>query len=48
MSIAIMTAVIGLGSVICNIGLLWIVVKLYTEILKIMNFNAKKKEDIKP
>lgn len=42
------TAIVSIGSVICNIGLLWIVIKLYTEILKIMNFNAKKKEDIKP
>ena len=40
--------IICVGTVICNIGLLWIVIKLYTEIMKILNFNAKKKEDIKP
>ncbi len=40
--------VICIATVLCNIGLLWIVVKLYTEIMKILNFNAKKKEDIKP
>ncbi len=40
--------IVGIGTVICNIGLLWMVIKLYTEIMKILNFNAKKKEDIKP
>ena len=40
-------AIICVGSVACNILLLWIVIKLYTEIMKILNFNAKKKEDIK-
>lgn len=44
----IIIAIIGIGTVICNIGLLWMVIKLYTEIMKILNFNAKKKEDIKP
>ncbi len=43
-----MFTVICIMSVVCNIGLLWIVIKLYTEIMKILNFNAKKKEDIKP
>lgn len=37
-----------IATVVCNIGILWIVIKLYTEIMKILNFNAKKKEDIKP
>ncbi len=40
--------IVCLGTVICNIGVLWIVIKLYTEILKLMNFNIKKKSDIKP
>jgi len=40
--------IICIGSVICNIGILWIVIKLYTEALKIINFNLKKKGDIKP
>ncbi len=37
-----------LGSVIINIGILWIIIKLYTEFMKIMNFNTKKPKDIKP
>jgi len=41
-------AIICIATVVCNIGLLWIDIKLYTEIMKILNFNAKKKEDIKP
>ena len=41
-------AAICMITVVCNIGILWIVIKLYTEIMKILNFNAKKKEDINP
>ncbi len=44
----IMFVSIGVGSILANILLLWINIKLYTEIMKILNFNAKKKEDIKP
>ena len=41
-------AVICIATVVCNIGLLWIIIKLYTEIMKILNFNAKSGHTIKP
>lgn len=43
-----MEQIVNIGTVLCNIGILWIVIKLYTEFMKIMNFNTKKPEDIKP
>ena len=42
----ILTAIIGFGTVVCNILLLWIIIKLYTEFMKLINFNLKKKEDM--
>ena len=43
-----MTKLINLITIIANIGILWINIKLYTEFMKITNFNLKKKKDIKP
>jgi hypothetical protein len=43
-----LVAIICFGTVIVNVLILWINIKLYTEVLKIMNFNKKKPEDIKP
>lgn len=40
--------VVCIGTVLCNLGILWIIIKLYTEFMKIMNFNAKKPKDVKP
>lgn len=42
-----MDQLINIGTVLCNLGILWIIIKLYTEFMKIMNFNSKKREDIK-
>lgn len=44
----IFCAAVCLMSTISCILLLWIIMKLYTEIMKILNFNKKKPEDIKP
>ncbi len=40
-------AIICVGSVVCNILLLWIVIKLYTEILKGMHIDARMKHSEK-
>ena len=45
---AILTAIIGFGTVVCNLLILWIIIKLYTEFMKLINFNLKKNKDIKP
>ena len=39
---------ICMSSILVNLGILWIIIKLYTEFMKIMNFNTKKPKDIKP
>jgi len=35
--------IVGIGTVICNIGLLWMVIKLYTEIMKILKQRPKNR-----
>lgn len=40
-------AVMCMGTVLCNLGILWINIKLYTEFMKIMNFNTKDPKDVK-
>ena len=38
--------IVCMGSVLCSLGILWINIKLYTEFMKIMNFNTKKPKDV--
>ncbi len=42
------TIIICIGSILCNIAILSIVIKIYSEIIKVNIFTMKKKEDIKP
>lgn len=40
----VIVVMVCIGSVLCNLGILWISIKLYTEFIKIkiMNSNTKK------